>query len=70
MTILTCPNKQKQYDEMVSEISEISNEINQEAKQGKAKHWKVKMKFTMIQDLIEEIQALLEDDRIQNSPIL
>ena len=33
MTILTCPNKQKQYDEMVSEISEISNEINQEAKQ-------------------------------------
>ena len=55
---------------MVSEISEISNEINQEAKQGKVKHWRVKTKFIMIQDLINEIQELLEDDRIQNSPIL
>ena len=60
-------NGEKEVDEIVSTADHLYGDL---IRDFECTEQEPEDLYDGLQDLIEEIQALLEDDRIQNSPIL
>ena len=59
MSIIENPLRQKEFDEIIQEIKKTSDQIAEDAERGKSRQWKTKMQFSIIQDLVNQAEALI-----------
>ena len=59
MSIIENPLRQKEFDEIVWEIKKISDQIAEDAERGKSRQWKMRMQFSIIQDLVNQAEELM-----------
>jgi len=60
MTVVSNPEDQTQYNEIIQEIKSISTEIQEDSESGDVRPWRLKMKFNMIRDLVWQAEALIK----------
>ena len=60
MSVVSNPEDQVQFNEILQEIKNISREIQEESENGNSRQWKLKLQFAMIRDLVWQSEALLK----------